>query len=439
MLWNHLGKIKGDKVPIFNESWNLLVGNPYLDNSARAPNPTGPLGGNVNDSFESFITASFNNAAGTSASSGNNGLSSVPLPQMVASSYNFSMNEMWGLQKKQHEQSILIENLTSMISRLVHENETKNNRIQKLESQILMLSKVLEDYKQVLALKVQEINGLNNSNSRQRFAEMYSGHNANSNVSNFNFVEHRNAMFQQTQNVNTNQPTVNFCVSQLKDEGKEESKHNEFIEISEVDQVPVESNSNDSPKIKEEKKKGISIYNPSQRSTQAAYHCSMPPIKSMTFSEAEAAREWEQVINNTVNQFSHDAEDNINLEANSFKSLFKDKSSTEWISKPVAIDSSDDEDLKGKSQGVVIESKPQRMWPRKKECASNSSPAKSNHKNDRSLNKKSKKNKPTPKNSESKIGKNKRKREERFMESGTNSSKMGSASYFDSMEYSGRK
>ena len=56
MLWNTLGKLKGDKVPILNENWNNLIVNPFLESNAVNNSASVPIGYgmNTNESFQQY-------------------------------------------------------------------------------------------------------------------------------------------------------------------------------------------------------------------------------------------------------------------------------------------------------------------------------------------------------------------------------------------------
>jgi hypothetical protein len=339
----------------------MLVGNPYFDNTARVAGLSTAYGGaSASDNFESYLNATFN-SFGPGNSAGNAILGGTGMPQLMTNNYNYSMNEIWSLKKEHHEQKILIDNLASMISRLYNENEMRDNKINKLESQWDVLTKIIEDYKKMISVKIQEINRGGNTSSRQKFEELYSG--GNSNMLSFNFWEHRDALFNATQNVNTSHPTVEFSkMSQLK-RNDEDSRPSGWIDVTGIETTPEIDHKNvKNTKGKDEKRRGISIYNPTQPNTGTGYHWSMPQINSMTYSEAEAAKECEKVLNSTINQFSHEDDDRLVLDNPSSCLFSKDQLSSEFMKKAPAGEKSSKN-----AKDVELDSKPQRKRPKKKE------------------------------------------------------------------------
>ena len=168
----------------------------------------------TNPNFANFIHASLGNGLSNQIG-GDAILSGLNAPQPETHTSKYSMDELRKLKKKQQEQEILIDNLTSMISRLVNENEMKNNRIQKLETSIEMLSKVLIDYKNVLDDRVDQVNNMNTISSRQMFDDI-----------NHHQQSSDELMFTHSEDRKSN--SENFKISRPQDE---EFKQSECIEI----------------------------------------------------------------------------------------------------------------------------------------------------------------------------------------------------------------
>ena len=125
MLWNHIGKIKGDKVPLFSEYLNVLEDSLSSDSNKNVrtlSNTPTELGWSSNQSLNTFQNITVYNKNGLSTNTSINSIEAHNFSNQTPlklSSYKFSVKDVNELQKKQKEQSVLIENVTNMISRLV--------------------------------------------------------------------------------------------------------------------------------------------------------------------------------------------------------------------------------------------------------------------------------------------------------------------------------
>ena len=121
-----------------------------------------------------------------------------------------------------------------MISRLVEENEMKNNRIHKLEYELSSVSKTLDYWRKILSDKIQDWYEGNRMNSRQQFANLYHNGSKEINSEPLDFSENKSVMFStEDHNHHSLASVLNSKMSKIP-ESSEGSNLNDYNEIFDV-------------------------------------------------------------------------------------------------------------------------------------------------------------------------------------------------------------
>ncbi|CAI2367593.1 unnamed protein product [Moneuplotes crassus] len=313
-LCNFNNKIQGNKIALFSESCNTLISKNYMSVNHKAQSPGLGLGGNVNNqTFADYFRPSIANQFANGVQTMDPIIAALPIPQVGPTAINFSKDELRTLCKKQQEQENLIESLSSMVTRIVTENETKDTKIHKLESDIGYLSKLLADYKSVVNKKVEDFISMHNKS-----------HNGNLMSQDRNPQKLEKAF----ESSETHSRTGEICLSNITESKESDSKISDCIEIS---TVSYGNEYADKEKISKNKP-SVALYNPNQIAPSDGYYCSMKPVNSMTPSEVEAIEGCNKELKNAIQNCSKDQSSLILDQESSTIDFFKQNPSSTLFS-----------------------------------------------------------------------------------------------------------